>query len=86
MYLEKSVENDVARRISLHYSFIVFTGKVLLNDLFNCEGLDVDLNALEALFYNIPNENKAVDRSLAAKENRKSGGSFENKLLPLFYS
>ncbi|WHX62356.1 hypothetical protein [Peribacillus frigoritolerans] len=68
MYLEKSVENDVARRISLHYSFIVFTGKVLLNDLFNCEGLDVDLNALEALFYNISNENKAVDRPLLELE------------------
>jgi len=63
MYLKKSVENDVARRISLHYSFILFTGKVL-NDLFNREGLDVDLNALEALFYNISNENKAVGRPL----------------------
>ncbi|MGM1034840.1 MAG: hypothetical protein ACQEXK_20550 [Bacillota bacterium] len=76
MNLEKSVENDVARRISLHYSFIVFTGKVLLNDLFNREGLDVDSNALEALFYNISNENKAVDRSLAAMENRKKWWKF----------
>lgn len=67
MYLEKSVKNDVARRISLHYSFIVFTGKVL-NDLFNREGLNVDLNALEALFYNISNENKAVDRPLLELE------------------
>ncbi|KON68854.1 hypothetical protein AKG34_08650 [Peribacillus butanolivorans] len=67
MYLEKSVENDVARRISLHYSFIVFIGKVL-NDLFNREGLEVDLNALEALFYNISNENKAVDRPLLELE------------------
>jgi hypothetical protein len=39
MYLERSGENDVARRISLHYSFIVFIGKVL-NDLFNREGLE----------------------------------------------
>ncbi|MDM5304327.1 hypothetical protein [Peribacillus frigoritolerans] len=76
MNLGKSVENDVARRISLHYSFIVFTGKVLLNDLFIREGLDVDLNALEALFYNISNENKAVDRSLAAMENRKKWWKF----------
>jgi hypothetical protein len=28
------------------------------------EGLNVDLNALEGLFYNISNENKAVDRPL----------------------
>ncbi|TFH58413.1 hypothetical protein [Peribacillus frigoritolerans] len=78
MNLGKSVENDVARRISLHYSFKVFTGKVLLNDLFNREGLglDVDLNALEALFYNMSNENKAVDRPLAAKENRKKWWEF----------
>jgi hypothetical protein len=75
MYLEKSVENDVTRRISLHYSFIVFIGKVQ-NDLFNREGLDVDLDALEGLFYNISNENKAVDRSLAAKENRKKWWKF----------
>lgn len=67
MYLEKSVENDVARRISLHYSFIVFVGKVL-NDLFNGEGLEVDLNALEDLFQNISNENKAVDRPLMELE------------------
>jgi hypothetical protein len=75
MYLEKSVENDFTRRISLHYSFIVFTGKVL-NDLFNHEGLFVDLNTLEGLFYNISNENKAVDRPLAAKEKRKKWWKF----------
>lgn len=67
MYLENSVENDVARRISLHYSFIVFVGKVL-NDLFNGEGLEVDLNALESLFLYISNENKAVDRPLLELE------------------
>ncbi|WP_203289375.1 DUF927 domain-containing protein [Metabacillus sp. cB07] len=66
-YLEKSVENDVARRISLHFSFIVFVGKVV-NDLFYREGLKVDLNALEDLFHNISNENKAVDRPLLELE------------------
>lgn len=40
----------------------------MLNDLFNRERLDMNLNALEALLYNISNENKAVDRPLLELE------------------
>lgn len=66
-YLQKSPDNDVSRRISHHYAFIVFVGKIL-NDLFYAEGLKVDLESLDNLFDEITRENKAVDRPLIELE------------------
>ena len=67
LFLKMSEGNDVMQRLSRIYAFPVFIGAVL-NDMFNEEGLEVDLNAQLEMFNEMKRENRAVDRPLQELE------------------
>lgn len=54
--------NDVMRRIALHYVFIVFVAEVI-NDLFQNEKVMIPIDSLKELFLTICSENNHVDRA-----------------------
>jgi putative DNA primase/helicase len=57
-YMKKAYSNEVLTRLSLYYSTVHFTGK-LLNLLLN---LEIDLTLLDKLFDELAQENKAIDK------------------------
>jgi|SRR5690625_222694 len=62
LYQESASNNDVMRRIALHYAFIVFIAEVI-NDLFQEEGISIPVCDLEDLFLMICSDNNHVDRA-----------------------
>ncbi|MDM5304288.1 DUF927 domain-containing protein [Peribacillus frigoritolerans] len=61
-------ENAILKRLSRHYAFIVFTGRVL-SELFLKEGLEVDIRALEEMFIEMAKSNKAADMPMLELQN-----------------
>ncbi|WP_214798637.1 MULTISPECIES: DUF927 domain-containing protein [unclassified Exiguobacterium] len=61
-FLEIS-NNDITKRLSRHYAFIVFTGKIL-NELFKSERLEIDLEELKNLYVEMSKSNKSLDLPL----------------------
>jgi len=61
-YQASASNNDVMRRIALHYAFVVFVAEVL-NELFKKENISIPIDDLEELFSMICSENNHVDRA-----------------------
>lgn len=62
LYQSSASNNDVMRRIALHYAFIAFIAEVL-NELFKEEGMDIPVDDLGELFLVICSENNHIDRA-----------------------
>lgn len=59
-YIEKAKDNEVLIRLAGYYATVHFTGRILKNRL----GIDIDLQAISALFDEILKENKGTDKPL----------------------
>lgn len=62
LYQSSASNNNVMRRIALHYAFVVFTAEVL-NELFKEERMRIPVNDFAELFLEICSENSHVDRA-----------------------
>ena len=61
-YQSSATNNNVMRRIALHFAFIAFIAEVL-NDLFRSEGMKISVDEFAELFLTICSENSHVDRA-----------------------
>lgn len=59
---QSKTNNNVMRRIALHFAFIVYVAEVL-NELFQDEGMKIPVNDFKDLFNAICSENDHVDRA-----------------------
>ncbi|MBO1912373.1 hypothetical protein J4G37_47195, partial [Microvirga sp. 3-52] len=62
LYQSSTTNNDVMRRVALHYAFIAFIAEVL-NELFKEEGMAIPVEDFAELFLVICSENSHVDRA-----------------------
>lgn len=67
-FLEISCDNNILKRLSRHYSFIIFTGRVL-NEMFENESIEINLRDLENLFIEMAKTNKAMDLPIVELQN-----------------
>ncbi|MDQ0856584.1 DUF927 domain-containing protein [Bacillus sp. V2I10] len=67
-FLEISCDNNILKRLSRHYSFIVFTGRVL-NEMFKNKSIGINLRDLEELFVEMSKTNKAIDLPIVELQN-----------------
>lgn len=63
-YIDKARGNEVLTRIASYYASVHFVGKILKETL----GLDIDLKSISALFDEIAEENKNIDKPMQLLE------------------